>query len=50
MILRTNVHDWADVDLERVSTADFLLQLWLTLKGKVADIDVILKREGELAI
>lgn len=50
MVFRANVQNSSDVNFEWVSTADFLLKLRLALEREVANINVVLQREGELAI
>lgn len=50
MVFRANVQNSSDVNFEWVSTADFLLKLRLALEREVTNINVVLQREGELAV
>lgn len=50
MIFRSNVKNRTDVNLEWKSTANFLFQLRLILKGEITNVNIILQSEGELAV
>lgn len=45
-----NVEDWANINFKWISIANFFLQLRLILKRQIANVNIVLKREGELAV